>query len=141
VNLVGWNIIPANCSAEVEFENAPTWLKALALTPYFERFAYPIAVRKGFGVIWAENMGETEIQDLERRGWVVNRRPKNNQEKFREGSLGLLTAQSSKTRSRIRQPRFALTRWGLKRSLTRSVHSYNATMSHFKNGTYPPGLE
>jgi len=139
--LLGWNIIPANCSAEVDFENAPKWLKALALTPFFERFAYPIAVRRGLGVIWTEHFKEAEIHDLETLGWVVKRRAKSNQEKFREGSLGLLTSHSSKTRSKVRLPRIALTRWGLRRSLTKSVHSYNATVSHFKNGTYPPGLE
>ena len=48
----GWNDIPAGYVQEVDFHLAPIWLRALARTTYFERFAYPIAVKKGLVKRW-----------------------------------------------------------------------------------------
>lgn len=52
--ILGWN--DPGCfgfQQEVEFFRAPLWLRILARTFYFERFAYPHAARKGLIIRWA----------------------------------------------------------------------------------------
>ena len=49
----GWNDIPEGYIQEEDFHLAPLWLRALARTIYFEKYAYPMAVKKGLVSRWA----------------------------------------------------------------------------------------
>lgn len=136
MNLIGWNVLPDDFVTEFKFEDGPRWLKILAFTPYFERFAYPIAVRRGLGILWSDRVSQSEREALESIGWIVQTREKTKEEKFFEGSLVLLTSEPK----RRQRPHIALTRWGRQRSSRNYVHKSNGTYSQFKNRTLPSGL-
>lgn len=136
MNLIGWNVLPDDCVVELKFEGGPSWLKILALTPYFERFAYPTAVKRGLGILWCGTLNPVEREALVSSGWILETREKTEEEKFLEGSLAILTPE---IRPHYR-PRIALTRWGRQRSTRNFVHKSNGTYSHSKNGTLPSGL-
>lgn len=136
MNLLGWNVLPDDCVAEIKFDYGPNWLKVLALTPYFERFAYPIAVRRGLGILWSTTFSESQREALETSGWILQTREKTKEEMFFEGSLALMTTEPT----RRRRHRIAFTRWGCERSSRNYVHKSNGTYSHFKSRTLPPGL-
>jgi hypothetical protein len=51
VELVGWNSIPDGYGAHFELKGAPWWLRVWFRIPFIERFAYPVVVRRGFGVL------------------------------------------------------------------------------------------
>ena len=136
MNLLGWNVLPDNCSVEFVFEEGPTWLKALALTPFFDRFAYPTAVKRGLGILWCTALSEVEIQTLESLGWKVQRRDKNIEEKFFEGSFAPLTSNSKHQHFRS----ISLTRWGRQMAMRKFVHKTNGTYSNLQNGTLPVEL-
>jgi len=136
MNLLGWNVLPDDCMAEFKFEDGPRWLKVLALTPYFDRFAYPIAVKRGLGILWSAKVSQSERETLESLGWILQTREKTKEELFFDGSLALMT-----TEPRRRQRRhIAFTRWGRQRSSRNYVHKSNGTYSHLKNRTLPSGL-
>jgi hypothetical protein len=136
MNLHGWNDLPDDCVAEFKFEDGPRWIRILALTPYFERFAYPVAVRRGLGILWCNAFDRVETETLESLGWIIEIREKTKEEKFFEGSLGLLT---SKPKQRQRR-HISFTRWGRERASRNYVHKFNGTYSHLKNRTLPSGL-
>lgn len=48
----GWNDIPTGYVQDVDFHLAPLWLRVLARTTFFEKYAYPIAVKKGLVKRW-----------------------------------------------------------------------------------------
>ena len=48
----GWNDIPSDYIQEEDFHLAPKWLRVLARTKFIEKFAYPIAVKKGLVRRW-----------------------------------------------------------------------------------------
>lgn len=133
MNLVGWNVLPDNCSVEFIFEEGPTWLKVLALTPFLDRFAYPIAVKRGLGFLWSSTLSEEEILELESWGWNIYLRVKNNEERFQEGSIARLTTSARKRHF----PAIAFTRWGHQRAMRNYVHKRNGTYSNLRNGTTP----
>lgn len=136
MNLLGWNVLPAGCVVEFKFEDGPRWLEILALIPYFERFAYPIAVKRGLGILWGKAFISSERAVLESLGWILQTREKTNEEKFFEGSLALITTDPK----RYQRRHIAFTRWGRQRSSRNYVHKSNGTYSHFKNRTLPSGL-
>jgi hypothetical protein len=49
MRLVGWNDIPSGHGAEFDLEDAPWWLRLWFRTPFIDRFAYPVVVRRGYG--------------------------------------------------------------------------------------------
>jgi hypothetical protein len=49
MRLVGWNDIPPGYGAQFELDGAPAWLRLWFRTPFLDRFAYPVAVRRGYG--------------------------------------------------------------------------------------------
>ncbi|MDP1719725.1 MAG: hypothetical protein Q8L08_01810 [Candidatus Nanopelagicaceae bacterium] len=136
MNLLGWNVLPDDCVAEFNFDDGPSWLKALALTPYFDRFAYPIAVRRGLGVLWGTTFSQSQREMLGSSGWILHTREKTKEEMFFEGSLALVTTGSKRRKRR----HIAFTRWGRERSSRNYVHKSNGTYSHLKNRTLPSGL-
>ena len=112
MELLGWNLLPDDSAVEFKFEEGPTWLKILALTPYFERFAYPAAVKRGLGILWSNSLGQGKKVALESTGWKIETREKTKEEKFFEGSLAFLTSEPKGYQRR----HIAFTRWGRQRS-------------------------
>lgn len=53
VRLEGWNHIPAGYGARFDVKAAPLWLRMLFHTPFIDRFAYPLLVRRGRGYLQA----------------------------------------------------------------------------------------
>lgn len=43
----GWNVIPKGYGARFETQTAPFWLRLLFGTPFLDRFAYSLLVRRG----------------------------------------------------------------------------------------------
>lgn len=136
MNLLGWNVLPNDCAAEFKFDDGPSWLKVLALTPYFDRFAYPIAVRRGLGILWGTTFSQSQREALATSGWILQTREKTKEEMFFEGSLALMTSEPTRRKRR----RIAFTRWDRERSSRNYVHKSNGTYSHLKNRTLPSGL-
>ena len=56
----GWNDIPAGYVQEEDFHLAPVWLRAMARIKIVEKFAYPIAVKKGLVKRWKIEPSEFE---------------------------------------------------------------------------------
>lgn len=48
----GWNDIPTGYVQEEDFHLAPIWLRLLASLKYFEKYAYPVAVKRGLIKRW-----------------------------------------------------------------------------------------
>jgi hypothetical protein len=60
MRLEGWNHIPEGYSATFDVSSAPLWLRVWFRTPFVDRFAYPVMVKRGFGYLrrddsWHEN--------------------------------------------------------------------------------------
>jgi hypothetical protein len=51
VQLEGWNHIPDGFGAQFVLEAAPWWLRTWFRAPFVDRFAYPILVRRGCGIL------------------------------------------------------------------------------------------
>lgn len=43
----GWNVGPRGYGARFDVRAAPLWLRLLFHTPFIDRFAYPLLVRRG----------------------------------------------------------------------------------------------
>ena len=52
ITIRGWNDIPEGCVQEEYLHLGPLWLRFLARIKIIERFAYPIAVKKGLVKRW-----------------------------------------------------------------------------------------
>ncbi len=51
VRLTGWNVLPAGYGARFDTAAAPLWLRLLYRTPVVDRFAHPLLVRRGLGLL------------------------------------------------------------------------------------------
>lgn len=51
MRLVGWNDIPDGFASSFEISRAPLWLRLWFRTPVLDKFARPVAVRRGFGYL------------------------------------------------------------------------------------------
>ncbi len=49
--LPGWNDIPLGYGAQFDTAAAPWWLRAWFHTPFVDRYAYPVMVRRGYGYL------------------------------------------------------------------------------------------
>ncbi len=54
MRLVGWNEIPDGYGSWFDISRAPLWLQLWFRTPVLDKFAYPVAVRRGFGYLTPE---------------------------------------------------------------------------------------
>jgi hypothetical protein len=71
LQLDGWNYIPSGYGMTVDTEGAPGWLRAWLRVPYLDRFAYPVAVRRGiFYLTPAPEWPESEREPVP-PGWRV----------------------------------------------------------------------
>ncbi len=138
MDILGWDILPEKCEIEFRFEEGPVWLRLMALTPFFEKFAYPIAIRRHIAYLWSDSFSREQCKALEALGWIVYSREKSKAEKFLEGSLAILSRSSSQETRR--RPQFSVTRWGHIRATRKWVHKSNGTYTHFKNRTTPAEL-
>jgi hypothetical protein len=69
VRLAGWNDIPRGYGAEFDLAQAPLWLRAWFKTPLLDRFAYPVAVRRGYG--WLTKQPTLDAAPIGDDGWQV----------------------------------------------------------------------
>lgn len=51
MKLEGWNHVPLGYAADVDVDAAPAWLRLWFRAPFFDRFAYPQLVTRGFGYL------------------------------------------------------------------------------------------
>jgi|tagenome__1003787_1003787.scaffolds.fasta_scaffold20945817_2 hypothetical protein len=51
MHLEGWNSIPTGYGASFDLTSAPVWLRVWFSTPFIDRFAYPVAVRRGYATL------------------------------------------------------------------------------------------
>jgi len=49
--LEGWDSVPLGYTASFRLSDAPLWLRIWFRLPLIDRFAYPVAVRRGFGYL------------------------------------------------------------------------------------------
>jgi hypothetical protein len=71
MNLEGWNSIPRGYGASFELEGAPVWLRTWLHAPFIDRFAYPLAIRRGFGVLTPHRGCPPEERGPVPEGWRV----------------------------------------------------------------------
>ena len=70
MRLVGWNDIPAGYRAGFDLDGAPLWLRLWFRTPFVDRFAYPLAVRRGYG--WLTPHPGVEPAPVGDVGWRIH---------------------------------------------------------------------
>ena len=47
MELDGWNVMPRGCGVHFDVAAAPLWLQVFFRTPFIDRFAHPLMVRRG----------------------------------------------------------------------------------------------
>ena len=133
MSLTGWNDIPSNAITKFDFDQASSWLKFLARVPFFERFSYPIVVKKGLATIWFEDDIEKYQDYFFNSGWHVKRGIPSELDLFQQGSL----AQLSNHPLPFRKPKFAITRLGKELAWRKAVHRSNGTLEYLRSKTSP----
>jgi hypothetical protein len=146
----GWKDLPANYQYEFNFHRGPKWLLALAHTPYFDRYAYPKAIELGLAEAWPIQDGIVIDPSFDRKGWVIHNSPKDNFEKWIEGSMGFLTPRKkySTIRFLLKRrslyissnrvifwhvlPRISFTRYGAHRKFQADIHRLNGTYKNYR---------
>ena len=145
-----WDEAPTNFSTEFNFHRGPHWLRLLAITPIVDRFAYPFALKKGLGELWPAIEGASLPADFEIGYWIIHESPKNDFERWIEGSMGFLSHKKkySLTRFLLTQrtihitkslvifwhvfPRFSFTRHGKHLKFQRDIHRLNGTYQDYR---------
>ncbi len=72
MRLAGWNDIPMGYRARFDTASAPTWLRLLYATPFVDRFAYPLLVRRGLGFLSPHPGWSVTQLDPVARGWRLD---------------------------------------------------------------------
>jgi hypothetical protein len=140
MKLKGWNEVPDGPNLEISFDLGPKWLEILALTPWLERIAYPIAVAKGIVYLRVPENSNFEF-DSRLNGWELKTNPKSVQEKFLEGSLAFFVVSQNEELAKSKDmPRIALTRWGRIKARRIWLHKRNGTYNFYVSKTYPADL-
>ena len=123
--ITGGDDTPSDAIVKFDFHNTSLWLRALARVPFFEKFAYPIAVKRGLGTIWFPEISESRFEEFLKVGWKVKCGNPSDHELFLQGSKALLT---QRPRS-IRKPRIAITKLGKELAWTKAIHRANGTQN------------
>lgn len=131
--ITGWDDIPSNAISKFNFHNTSLWLRALARVPFFERYAYPIAVKRGLGTIWFPGTSDNDLDYFLNVGWKVKKGLPSDHELFLQGSKAFLTHRPSS----FRRPKLAVTRLGKERAWTKAIHRANGTQKFLSNQTSP----
>lgn len=145
-----WDDTPRNYYANFNFHRGPYWLLILARTPILDRFAYPIALKKGLGEMWPAIEGAQLPDDFEKGDWIIHDSPKNDLERWIEGSMGFLSQKKKYSLTRFLltrrtihitnnlvifwhvMPRFSFTRYGAHLKFQRDIHRLNGTYKDYK---------
>lgn len=146
--------VPIGFSAEFSFDRGPAWLRILAQTPFFDRYAYSIAMRRGFAELWPDFKDSKLDEDFEIEGWVIHKKPKNDLERWIEGSFALL-GQGKKNRliqflyknrsipiGRSHAlfwsvlPQITFTHYGAQLKRRHRIHRYNGTYKDYKKALH-----
>jgi hypothetical protein len=123
MSLVGWDDASLNSVTEIDFKSSPFWVRLLALTPVIEKYAYPVAVRRGFGTIWISKESEIDVDFLLAQGWQVKFGEPNDRQRFLSGSLAALSIETKP----IRKPKIKFTRLGSELAWRKAIHRANGT--------------
>ena len=75
MQLEGWNHIPAGYSASFDVAAAPWWLRAWFRTPFVDRFAYPVMVRRGHGLLRPLPNSTAGLKEPVTGGWRLDPSP------------------------------------------------------------------
>ena len=67
----GWNHIPQGYGLKWDLRTAPVWLQCLRVTPFFDRLAYPVMVRRQFAYLVPHENWPPDERDEVPPGWVV----------------------------------------------------------------------
>ena len=131
--ITGWDDAPSDAITKFNFHNTSLWLRVLARVPFFERYAYPIAVKRGLGTIWLPGTTDNNFENFLNVGWKVNYGLPSDHELFLQGSKALLTKRSTE----FRRPKLAITRLGKELAWTKAIHRANGTLKFLSNETSP----
>jgi hypothetical protein len=74
VRLEGWNHVPNGLGAWFDLAAAPWWLRVWFHTPFVDRFAYPILVRRGHGQLSIHpgfTVSQEAITGARAAGWRI----------------------------------------------------------------------
>ena len=123
MSLVGWDDASLNAITEIDFKSSPFWIRLLALTPVIEKYAYPVAVRRGFGTIWISKESEVDVDLFLAQGWQVKFGEPNDSQRFLSGSLAALSLETKP----IRKPKIKFTRLGSELAWRKAIHRANGT--------------
>lgn len=75
MRLEGWNHIPRGYGATFNTVDAPAWLRVWFRTPFIDRFAYPVMVKRGFGWLTASPDWPTAAREPVAAGWQIRPEP------------------------------------------------------------------
>jgi hypothetical protein len=124
MSLLGWDDASINSVTEIDFKSSPFWIRLLALTPVVEKYAYPIAVRRGYGTIWISNDSGIDIDLFISQGWQVKNGEPDDNDRFLSGSLAMLSIDAKP----IREPKVKFTRFGRELAWRKAIHEANGTL-------------
>jgi hypothetical protein len=68
----GWDHIPRGYGAHFELDTAPAWLRVWFRVPFVDRFAYPVAVQRGFGHLVPHPESTPETREPVGPGWKID---------------------------------------------------------------------
>lgn len=146
--------IESHYALHYEFRQGPRWLEALAFLPFFDRFAYPIALKKGIGFANPSRLNEARDEYMRSRGWNVVMESED--EAFLRGSLAFLSPPKHwLARRKVKKARmlamsgsfskgpyttlhfpFIGTRWARTRFRRWRTHFMNGTLDRYRNSGY-----
>ena len=133
MSITGWDDAPSDAIIRFNFHNSSLWLRALARVPFFERYAYPIAVKRGLGTIWFPEISESNFEDFLQAGWKVKHGLPTELDLFLQGSKAYLTQSPAP----FRKPKIAITRLGKEIAWTKAIHRANGTEKYLSNKSSP----
>jgi hypothetical protein len=133
MSLIGWDDASLNLVTEIDFKSSPFWVRLLALTPFVEKYAYPVAVRRGFGTIWISKDSGVDIDIFLAQGWLVKSGEPDDNDRFLSGSLARLSIDAKP----IRKPKVKFTRFGRELAWRKAVHKANGTLNYLEKESSP----
>ena len=71
MHLEGWNSVPRGYGATFDLSPAPLWLRIWFRVPGVDRFAYPVMVRRGCGILTPHPGWDAECRGPVRAGWRI----------------------------------------------------------------------
>ncbi len=131
MSLTGWDDASLNLVTEIDFKSSPFWVRFLALTPVVEKYAYPVAVRRGFGTIWISKDSGVDIDIFLAQGWLVKSGEPDDNDRFLSGSLARLSIDAKP----IRKPKVKFTRFGRELAWRKAIHEANGTLRNIEKGS------